>query len=114
MFLPLFLTLTLPASAGDLEISGRGLIRVQVDGRPARRRVGERKAWVVGLSDGDHSVEVYPLIGRQPLARHTVTLLGEERVLLHYEAGEITEIGRGRSLAVERAAWAMAEAAARS
>jgi len=114
VLLPLLLTLSTAALAGDLEISGRGLIRVKVDGQPARRRVGERKAWVVGLADGDHRVEVYGLIGSKLLASHTVTLLGEERVLVHYEAGEVTEIGRGRSLAVERAAWAMAEAAARS
>lgn len=66
---------------------------------------------MVGLADGAHRVEVRDLLGR-PRASLELTVQGEERVILHYRAGRLEEVARGRSLAVERAARELGRAAA--
>lgn len=100
-----------PAWAGDLEVETSGLVVVEVDGRRARRISGQRGSWAIGLADGEHTVRVKNLL-RQTRATLAVNVQGEERVILHYEEGQLREIARGRSLAVQRAAREMAKAAA--
>lgn len=101
------------ASAADLEIETTGLVRVQVDDRPARKVAGQRGSWAIGLADGEHTVRVLSLL-RQTRATMQVQVQGEERVILHYSRGQLQEVARGRSLAVERAAREMTRAAAQA
>jgi len=83
---------------------------VRIDGQSVHRRLGEGSTWALGLADGSHTVEVRSLWGK-PLAALPLLVRGEERVLLRYEHHQLVELGRGRSVALQRAAQAVTAAA---
>ncbi len=105
--------LSLAAHAADLEIDLPPMARVRVDGRPVRRRLGDRRVWALGLAPGEHEVSVHGLFGKD-LARETVEVAEDERVILLYAGGAISELGRGPGLAVDQAAHALLEYSARA
>ena len=106
----MFALATSPVRAADIEVRTAGLVWVRVDGKPAHRALGRSSTWVLGLSDGTHAVEVRSLFGKS-LSTLPVRVRGEERVLLRYEHHQVVELGRGNSIAVQRAADAVTEAA---
>lgn len=99
------------ASAADVEVTVDRVSRVLVDGKRVKRAVGARGPVAEGLEDGSHQVEIANVLGKV-VASISVEAVGDERVHVVYRHGVLTEVGRGPSLAVERAALSMTLAAA--